>query len=98
MKIKDPKILQLMETVASVESPEECMALFEDLCTMKEIRDMAGRLETAFLLTEGRNYQQISAETGISSATISRVKRCLDYGAGGYARAVKKSERGQRKE
>lgn len=95
MKKKDPKILQLMQTVSSMETPEECLALFEDLCTVKELRDMAARLETAFLLSEGKNYQEITAETGISSATISRVKRCLEYGAGGYDSAIKRSERGQ---
>lgn len=93
MELKDHQILQLMKTIVSLESPEECLAFFEDLCTVKEIRDMAGRLETVFLLSEGRNYQEITAQTGISSATISRVKRCLEYGSGGYVNAVKKSER-----
>ena len=95
MKKTDPQIMQLMQTISSTETPEECLALFEDLCTMKEIRDMAGRLETVFLLSEGKNYHEITEQTGISSATISRVKRCLEYGAGGYERAVKKSARGK---
>lgn len=94
MKKKDQQIAQLMNTISSMESPEECLALFEDLCTIKELQDMAGRLETVFLLSEGKNYQEITAQTGISSATISRVKRCLEYGAGGYVNAIKKSERG----
>ena len=96
MKKDNPQIMQLMQTISSMDSPEECLALFEDLCTIKELRDMAGRLETAFLLSEGRNYLEITAQTGISSATISRVKRCLEYGAGGYTQAVKKSERGKK--
>ena len=94
MKKKDPQVAQLMQTISSTESPAECLALFEDLCTIKEIQDMAGRLETAFLLSEGKNYQEITAQTGISSATISRVKRCLEYGTGGYVKAIKKSKRG----
>lgn len=98
MKKKDPKILQLMQAVSLMETPEECLDLFEDLCTVKELRDMAARLETAFLLSEGKNYQEITAQTGISSATISRVKRCLEYGAGGYESVIERSERGAKKE
>ena len=63
---------------------------FEDLCTIKEIQDMAQRLETAILLGKNENYQAISAKVGVSSATISRVNRCLNYGTGGYRAVVDK--------
>ena len=63
---------------------QECADFLEDLCTIKEMQDMAQRLDTAFLLDQGRNYQSISKEVGVSTATISRVSRCLNYGSGGY--------------
>ena len=78
---------RLFAAVAALRTPEECAAFFDDLCTIKEIRDMAQRLDTALLLDQGRSYQQIAEQVGISTATISRVNRCLSYGAGGY-RAV----------
>ncbi len=86
-------IRQLMEAVSKVESPEECAALFDDLCTIKEIQDMAQRFETALQLSEGRNYKEIAKDVGVSTATISRVSRCLNYGSGGYRKAIEKRER-----
>lgn len=79
---------RLFEAILSLESTEECYDFFEDLCTIKEIEDMAQRLDTAFLLDEGKNYQSISEEIGISTATISRVSRCLNYGSGGYRKVL----------
>ena len=75
---------KLMEAMLCLRTREEAYQLFEDLCTVKEIQDMAQRLEIAFLLKEGTKYQNVAAKTGVSSATISRVNRCLQYGAGGY--------------
>ena len=89
-------IAQLMEAVSKVESPEECMALFDDLCTIKEIQDMAQRFETALQLSEGRNYKEIAKDVGVSTATISRVSRCLNYGSGGYRKVIEKMERGKK--
>lgn len=80
------RIIQKLETV------EECRQFFEDICTIREIQDMAQRLDVAILLREGKNYQEISAETTVSSATISRVNRCLLYGNGGYRTALEKWE------
>ena len=71
-----------------LETEDECRAFLEDLCTIKELQDMAQRLETARLLSEGKNYQEISREVGISSTTISRVSRCLNYGDGGYETVI----------
>ena len=74
----------LFRSILALTSIEECYAYFEDLCTMKEVHDFSQRLEIARLLDEGSSYQQAASMTGVSSATIGRVKRCLDYGTGGY--------------
>ena len=75
---------KLFETILNLKSVDECYAYFEDLCTIKEIQDMAQRLEAAVMLDEGANYQTISDKVGISTATIGRVSKCLKYGSGGY--------------
>ena len=74
----------LFEAVSLLKNEEEYRLFFEDVCTIKEISDMAQRLKVAKLLRAKTSYALINQETGISSATISRVSRCLDYGAGGY--------------
>ena len=78
------EILELFQTIASLKTAEECAAFFEDDCTVKEVQSLAQRLEVAKALDAGSNYNEICAETGASSATISRVNRCLVYGSGGY--------------
>ena len=79
---------RLYQVILHLQTVEECYDFFEDLCTIKELRDLAARLEVAFLLDKGLSYQAVAAETGVSSATICRVKKCLDYGSGGYRRAI----------
>ena len=79
---------RLFRTLANVQTPEECRALLEDLCTVREIQDMAQRLDTAILLDQGVNYQKIVERVGVSTATISRVNRCLQYGSNGYRTAI----------
>ena len=74
----------LFEAVLALETPEECRAFFQDLCTVAELRAMAQRLEVAQLLDKGLIYNDILHRTGASSATISRVNRALQYGANGY--------------
>ena len=74
----------LFEAVLALETPEECRAFFQDLCTVAELRAMSQRLEVAQLLDEGLIYNDILQRTGASSATISRVNRALQYGADGY--------------
>ena len=81
-------INDLFRSILLLQNEDECRAFFEDLCTIKELQDMAQRLETARLLAEGKNYQEISREVGISSTTISRVSRCLNYGGGGYETVI----------
>lgn len=79
------QIDQLFRAILSLENLDECYQYFEDLFTIKEIMTFAQRQEVAQMLANGLSYQRTIAETGASSATISRVKRCLDYGTGGYA-------------
>ena len=85
----DKKIEELFELILSLDSMEDCYALFEDLCTAKEIEKMAERVEAAKLLIEGKTYNQVIAETNISSATLSRVSRCVQYGKG-YSKMLRK--------
>ena len=87
----DP-IEALYRIVARLESAEECQAFFSDLCTEREIREMAQRLEAAFLLSEGCGYTEIGESVGISTATISRVSKCLKHGRG-YRRAIEKERK-----
>lgn len=77
-----------MECILSLETAEECEAFFLDLCTMSELGAMVQRLEVARLLRSELVYNEIAAKTGASSATISRVARCLNYGTGGYEMAL----------
>lgn len=79
---------RLMECILSLETAEECEAFFLDLCTMSELGAMVQRLEVAQLLRSELVYNEIAAKTGASSATISRVARCLNYGTGGYEMAL----------
>ena len=87
----DPAELDLLcRAIVSIESPEECMNFLEDVMTIKEIRDISQRLHVAQLLREGRPYSQIKEETSISSATISRVSKCYNYGSDGYRTVLDK--------
>lgn len=78
--------------ILSLKNTEECSLFFEDICTVKELQDIAQRLEVAKMLKDGKSYQAVSAEVGASTATISRVNRCLVYGNGGYATVLKRLE------
>lgn len=86
-------VQELFDTILSLRDQEECRRFFEDLCTVKEIIEMAQRLKVAGLLRAGYSYAGINRQTGVSSATISRVSRCLDYGSGGYALVLERSEK-----
>ena len=85
---KNEKIDALYRIIVGLESTEECELLFEDLCTKKEVEKMAERLYAAKLLMEGKTYNQVIAETDISSATLSRISRCVQYGKG-YTNVLK---------
>lgn len=85
---KHQKIDALYELIASISDPADCKALFQDLCTAKEIENMAERVYAAKLLLEGKTYNQIMELADISSATLSRVSRCVQYGEG-YSKLLK---------
>ena len=75
-------IQQLFEIITKIDNIDDCRALFEDLCTVKELENMAERCFAAKLLLEGNTYNQVMAQADISSATLSRVSRCVQYGQG----------------
>lgn len=83
-----PEEEALFHAILSLETKEECAAFFEDVCTVKEVQDMAQRLWVARLLQSGETYSRIRDLTGASTATVSRVNRCLQYGSGGYERVL----------
>ena len=84
---------ELYKAVLCLKSVEECGNFFEDLCTVSEIQEMSKRFYAAKLLSDGRIYSDIAEETGLSTATISRVNRCLKYGSDGYVTALKRLDR-----
>ena len=81
---------RLYTAILSLETEQECAAFFEDICSIKELQDISQRLEVATMLHNGKNYQEVSRETGASTATICRVNKCLNYGSGGYRLALEK--------
>ena len=89
-KLQDDNLDYLFKAILALENAEECYDFFEDLCTIKEIQDMAQRLDTALLLDKGYSYQKISEAVKVSTATISRVNRALNYGSNGYRTAIDK--------
>lgn len=89
-KIRKQEKEKLFEAILSLESVDECARFFDDLCTINELNVMAQRLEVAVLLKQGETFNTIVEKTGASTATISRVNRCLKYGAGGYESVLSK--------
>ena len=81
---------ELFDAVLKLKSVEDCQKFFEDVCTIKELQDVTQRLQVAKLLVDGKNYQEVSKVTGASTATISRVNKCLNYGSGGYRLVIEK--------
>ena len=81
---KKPRNPKMYEAILSLKNVDECMAFFDDLCTVTELMALEQRYQVAACLNEGMIYNDILAETGASSATISRVNRSLQYGKGGY--------------
>ena len=88
--INTQSIKSFYQAVLSLRNEEECALFFEDICTVKELLDIAQRLDVAKMLKDGKSYQTVSAEVGASTATISRVNRCLVYGNGGYETVLKR--------
>lgn len=79
---------ELYDVILSLKSREDCRLLFEDLCTFKEVEQMAQRVQAAKLLLEGHTYNEITDVYDISTATVSRVSRCVQYG-NGYKKFIK---------
>ncbi|MFV0313695.1 MAG: YerC/YecD family TrpR-related protein [Anaerotignum sp.] len=87
-KIKTELTDKLFQCILSMNTVEECYLLFEDLCTINEIQAIAQRMEVASMLDAKCTYVEIAEKTGASTATISRVNRCLNYGTDGYRLAI----------
>lgn len=95
MHLRTESMDRLFETILNLKDKEECRAYLEDLCTVKELQDMAQRLDTAILLSRGYSYKRIMEHVDVSTATIGRVSKCLNYGAGGYRNVIGKLETGE---
>lgn len=88
--IESESLNQLFDAILALKDREECSKFFEDICTIKEVLDLAQRLDVAVLLGQGVSYQNIAQQINVSTATISRVSRCLNYGSGGYKLALER--------
>lgn len=95
-KFKDEQIDYLFRSIMTLDSLEECYNFFEDLCTMSELQEMAKRMHAAKMLRENYIYTEIAEKTGLSTATISRVNRCMKYGSDGYITVIERMERRRR--
>ena len=82
---RKPRNEMMYKAILSLQNMDECIQFFDDLCTVTELQAMEQRFQVAWLLSKGMIYNDILQETGASSATISRVKRSLQYGRDGYA-------------
>ena len=89
-RIESESIDRLFDVILKLENREDCYRFFEDLCTVKELQDLAQRMDVAVRLQKGENYLAIAQAVGVSTATISRVSKCLNYGSGGYQSAIEK--------
>jgi TrpR-related protein YerC/YecD len=87
-RVRTPDAERLLDAFATLKDRDDLYAFLLDVCTVREIHDMAQRLAVARLLSEGVHYDHIQEETGASTTTISRVSRCLHYGADGYSRVL----------
>ncbi|MDD6276168.1 MAG: YerC/YecD family TrpR-related protein [Clostridia bacterium] len=93
LHLKNDDIDNVFEAILSLKSVDECYCFFEDICTVKEIQDIAQRYQVALLLTQNKNYSEITNETGASSATITRVNKCLKYGNDGYKMVIERTKK-----
>ena len=96
-KLKDEKLDCLFRGILTLETVEDCYSFFEDLCTVSELQEMSRRMQAARMLRNNCVYTDIAARTGLSTATISRVNRCLTGGTGGYERAFAKVDAEEKK-
>ena len=89
-KLRDTHMDELFKAILTLQSVEECYAFFDDLCTISELKAMAQRLQVARMLDDKHVYSNVVKETGASTATISRVNRCLHYGNDGYQLVIER--------
>lgn len=94
-RLKSDDLNNLFEAVLTLKTPEECYMFFEDLCTISELMSISQRMKVASLLKDNHTCHDISEQTGASTATISRVNRCLNYGAGGYNLVLERLKEGE---
>lgn len=92
-KLNDEKMDYLFKGILTLENVDECYSFFEDLCTVAELQEMSKRLLAARMLKDNFIYTEIAERTGLSTATISRVNRCLKYGSDGYITVLERLER-----
>lgn len=92
-KLKNARADLLAQAFLSLETVDDCYRLFEDLFTIREVQDLSSRMEIALMLRDKVTYNEIVEKTGASTATIGRVNRALNYGAGGYERVIEKLEK-----
>ncbi len=95
-KMKDEKLDFLFSAILTLDSVEDCYNFFEDLCTVSELQEMSRRMQAARMLRANAVYAEIAAQTGLSTATISRVNRCLKYGSDGYNKVLDNLEQNRR--
>lgn len=96
--IHTESVERLFKVIAELRTVEECYSFFQDVCTVNEILDMAQRFDTAVMLYNGENYINVTQKMGISTATISRVNKCLQKGNGGYRSAIEKLKAAEKKD
>ena len=89
-RLRTPEVDELLDALLSTETQDEMFALLVDVCTIREIKDMAQRMHVARLLAAGEHYTTIQQQTGASATTISRVSKSLNYGADGYATVLRR--------
>lgn len=91
--LERPDVDELFDAVLTLKNREDCYRFFEDLCTINEIHAIAQRMEVAKYLAQGKTYSEIESITNASTATISRINKCLVYGAGGYKLALNRLDK-----
>jgi TrpR-related protein YerC/YecD len=97
-KIRDENTDYLFRAILTLDSVDECYKFFQDLCTVSELKEMSKRFKAARMLRDNYIYTDIAKETGLSTATISRVNRCLKYGNDGYVTVLERMERERRRQ
>lgn len=96
-KERDANLELLFKGILTLSSMEDCYHFFEDLCTDSELREMARRMQAAKMLRDNYIYTEIAERTGLSTATISRVNRCLKYGTSGYLQVLENVEKAEKR-